>query len=467
MNLQDDLGNTHYHLAIKHNVNLDYLLEPNEIIAKKSDIDGNTILHLLLKNNLKNYYPNILKKSSFLIQNNEGDTALHSLIDYKIWKEYKSIFEKQKLSIFLKNKSGISVQMLILSQPKNKLDFFHNIIVKSYYNQLLNNPNSEFVSKWENNCSIQKLDMNSCIERIENALSKNISYPQKKKNYCINISKKNIKNKLYKGTTDGSSLDVIISILLIKKLTKIKFDTIINSDIINNDTYKNFANDNYLYEDFYNYEIIWNRQNIFFPIGLDKSIQEFLNNKNRYFIISIGINLAERAHANILIFDKLYKSYERYEPHGSRSLSSFYYFPNELDIYIYNYFSKFTDYTYIKPIDGSPAIGFQTYELYESNHVSGYDPGGYCLVWCSWYAYQRISSGLPMKKLMIKLIQKIRGNNMSFKNIIRNYTNLIVDLRNKLLNSIEIKFDEWINIRSTNDDKLIYKVAKEINRLFR
>jgi plasmid maintenance system antidote protein VapI len=72
-----------------------------------------------------------------------------------------------------------------------------------------------------------------------------------------------------------------------------------------------------------------------------------------------------------------------------------------------------------------------------------------------------------MKKLIIKLLQKIRGNNMSFKNIIRNYTNLIVDLRNKLLNSIGIKFDEWINIRSTNDDKLIYKVAKEINRLFR
>ena len=131
--------------------------------------------------------------------------------------------------------------------------------------------------------------------------------------------------------------------------------------IINNDTYKNFANDNYLYEDFYNYEIIWNRQNIYFPICLDKSIQEFLNNKNRYFIISIGINLAEGAHANILIFDKLYKSYERYEPHGSRSLSNFYYFPNELDTYIYNYFSKFTDYTYIKPIDGSPAIGFQTW----------------------------------------------------------------------------------------------------------
>ena len=131
MELQDINGNTHYHLAIKYNINLDNFIKPSIEVCKKINIDGNTILHLLLINNLTNYFPDILTNSSFLIQNNENNTILHYLLPEK-WKKYKDILETKKMSIFLKNKNGISpYDMLILS---NNYNLFLEILIKSYYN---------------------------------------------------------------------------------------------------------------------------------------------------------------------------------------------------------------------------------------------------------------------------------------------------------------------------------------------
>jgi ankyrin repeat protein len=100
MDLQDGNGNTHYHIAIKFNIDLDTIKLPNitnKLIALKTDIDGNTILHLLLLKNKKYYFPDILKISSFLIQNNENNTVLHLLLQND-WTNYKNIIENQKFS---------------------------------------------------------------------------------------------------------------------------------------------------------------------------------------------------------------------------------------------------------------------------------------------------------------------------------------------------------------------------------
>jgi len=95
-----------------------------------------------------------------------------------------------------------------------------------------------------------------------------------------------------------------------------------------------------------------------------------------------------------------------------------------------------------------------------SEHIAKIsDPRGYCGAWCSWYAYQRVNSGLVMKKLIPKLLQKIRGNNLSFKQIIRNYANLISSIRDKIFKKSNIELDDLFNNISNED---LIKISKNI-----
>jgi hypothetical protein len=128
-------------------------------VSRKINIDGNTILHLLLINNITNYFPDILNKSSFLVQNNENNTVLHYMMPEK-WKKYTDILENKKLAIFLKNKNGLSPYDMLKSS--NNYDLFLPILIKSYYNQLIKNSDAEFINKWETDCSKKKSSLDNC-----------------------------------------------------------------------------------------------------------------------------------------------------------------------------------------------------------------------------------------------------------------------------------------------------------------
>jgi len=452
MELQDGNGNTHYHLAIKYNIKLDYFNEPPLSILQKTNLDGNTILHLLLKNNLNNYFPNILKNSSLLIQNNEGDTVLHYLCPSE-WKKYETILEKQKLSIYLKNKKNETPYSIIVNTKNKKLlDEFINVVTKSYYNQLIKHANRKYITDWETNCSLQKTKINECYIKINENIKNGISFPQKKKNYCIDISKKMVSKSIYTGIT----LDIISGLLILKEINKEKIQTSLELNILTNDKLNNFYIDNRIIRnDFLNFEIIWIYQTIFFPIGLDTLFLKFLKSTDRYFVIPIGIELAQGSHANILIYDKVYNSLERFEPNGSNPPNNFYYFPSELDTHIREYFMNINDkITYYIPKNSSPQISFQRYEISESiARIS--DPRGYCGAWCAWYTYNRIKSGIIMPKLIPKLLQKIRGNNFIFKNIVRNYANYMAHIRDKLLKKSNVTLDNWFtNINTTQLEQI-------------
>jgi hypothetical protein len=131
-------------------------------------------------------------------------------------------------------------------------------------------------------------------------------------------------------------------------------------------------------------------------------------------------------------------------------LVGFYYFPDELDSYIYQYFSNMVEsqLEYQKPIDSIPRIGFQRYENLESRNL-----GGYCGAWSSWYAYQRIKTGIKMKKLIPKLLQKIRGSNLSFKQIVRNYASIMSYNRDIIFKKSNILVDDWFN--TINNEQLL------------
>jgi ankyrin repeat protein len=462
MDLQDANGNTHYHLALKFNIDLDTIKLPNitdKLIALKTDIDGNTVLHLLFLKNKRYYFPDILKISSFLIQNNENNTVLHLLLQDD-WTKYKNIIENQKFSLFLKNKNGISPFDILVS--KKLYDSFLPLAISAYYNQLTSQSNKEYMTDWENKCSVKKLNQNQCEIEIKNNIKNGISYPQKKKNYCIDINKKNISLSSYLGIT----IDIIGGLILLKELIKNRetFKTTMNLDniITNNKLSNYYLNHRIIRNDLINFEIIWSFQTIFFPDTLDTYFSSFLLSNDRYFIIPIGIELAQGSHANILIFDKKLSLLERFEPDGSNTPNDFNYFPDELDTYIYQYFIKLDNkFKYITPKEGSPRISFQRYESLESQtRIS--DPRGYCGAWCSWYSYQRVNSGLPMKKLIPKLLQKIRGNNLLFKQVIRNYANLMASIRDKIFKESKLDLEDWFS--SVSNDKLI-ELSNNIKKL--
>ena len=88
------------------------------------------------------------------------------------------------------------------------------------------------------------------------------------------------------------------------------------------------------------------------------------------------------------------------------------------------------------------------------------DPRGYCGAWCSWYAYQRIKSGISMPKLIPKLLQKIRGNNMSFKQVVRNYANQMANERDILLKKANLTIEDWFNNISLLDLEKLEKLIK-------
>jgi ankyrin repeat protein len=459
MDLVDVEGNTHYHLAIKFKLNLDLFIIPSINAARQINVEGNTILHLILLHNLKNYFPEILKISSLIIQNNDHNTSLHLLMP-KMWVNYISILETKKLSIFLKNKNGDAPLDLVESKDKDK---FINVVTNSYYNLLISNPEDEYINEWENNCSKKKLDSSNCKKEIlDTILNKNISYPMKKKNYCINVTSKMVTNSSYLGIT----VDIIGGLMELNN----KFNVITSlslGDIVHNPNLSSFyKNNRIIRDDFLNFEIIWSYQTIFFPIGLDILFKNFLKSKTRYFVIPVGIELAQGSHANMLIYDKKYNELERFEPDGSKPPNGFYYFPDELDTYIYQYFSKLLDQNdsmdqnakleYQKPIDSDARISFQRYENLELNTSIN---RGYCGAWSAWYTYQRIRTGIKMNKLIPKLLQKIRGSGLSFKQIVRNYASIMSNNRDILFKKINISIDDWF-IHLTNEQ--LVKLSKFI-----
>ena len=228
--------------------------------------------------------------------------------------------------------------------------------------------------------------------------------------------------------------------------TSISKNFYINDEIKNH--YLDFKNIK-LNNDFLNFEIIWDGQKIFYPNNLEEQIDKFKIDKNKnFFVIPIGIELDNNAHANILIYDKQNNSMERFEPHGNTYPRNFNYFPNRLDNLLKNHFSYiFSKLNYVNIKDILPKIGFQTLELLEhSKNKQIGDPGGFCAVWCIWYTFNRIKyKEIKNTKLANKLIQKFTMNNISFKNIIRNFSKEIIFIRDQILIKSELNIDTWIN----------------------
>lgn len=460
---QDVLGNSSLHMAILEdrpyiaNILINHIKEFNN-----TNIESMTALHLLIDDNkdidvLRKYDTDtLLWKTNLNIQDINGNTIWHKIAK-GLWVVYKDILVNKKNNVFIKNNENVTPYEIVhkVESSMNKKEF-DSMIIDSYYNTLV--IDRDYITEWENICKKkEKKDKEMCIKKISENYKNKISIPQKKSVYCKIIvnTGKNIVESTYKGFT----IDIMSGLLLLHNKYKNIMSSLNNNIVINTDLMKHYRQSGIQKTyDFLNFEIIWLHQNIFFPDNFTSTIQKFIKSENRFFVAPIGIEIGiGSAHANILLYDKKTNTMERFEPNGSTMPSNYNYNCWYLDKLLMNYFgSQFKNMTYLTPAEFLPKIGFQMYEnieYYKTRKLS--DPGGYCGAWCTWYIDNRLEYSeydIDASKLVKYLIKKIKNENYSFKNLIRNYSKVVTDIRDGLLANENLDVNDYYNNNYTENN---------------
>ena len=101
------------------------------------------------------------------------------------------------------------------------------------------------------------------------------------------------------------------------------------------------------------------------------------------------------------------------------------------------------------------------------------DPNGFCTVWCIWYCYQKLlntndntifeknSSSEEFVKYLIKILKL---QNKNFKEVIRNFSKNISQLRDQFLKKYDKDINSWISYDYT--EETLISMEKEIVQTF-
>jgi ankyrin repeat protein len=484
-NHADQYGNTAYHYCVYENKYdiFDYIFNNASQTHNMNltNIESKTICHLVFENNNISeaerirYLNKIIKHTNVNIQDNYGNTCLIYLVKFDLWQTYMNELMCKKLDIYVYNKDGENCRSLIQKNLKENEKFsqteFFNFIVDSFYcyitvSQATNK--QKFEINWQNECNKEDV----CKRKIRKyILDSQISIPNFNK-YNIEISQGDL---IKFGTFTGILLDVITGLLyLIKKYKFVK--SILTEDFIDNqllsDHYTNVGIVNMNEHEFLNFEILWINNKIYVPTNFESSINKYINDskkntKIRFLIMPLGIEIKDDSHANYLIYDNKSNELERFEPHGSRNPNKFNYNSMLLDSTLKQYFQEyFPSLKYIKPEDFLPKVGYQLLDNSESNKYRNIgDPGGFCALWCIWYTDMRLTyPDIPRNKLVETSLNLIRYKGISFRTLIRNYSNKITNLRDEILSSAGLDINNWLNDNYTEEqsNKVIDVIKKHI-----
>lgn len=511
-NIQDFVGNTAIHYTVIEEMfeillellNSEKFIRPNFNIY---NLNGKLPLHLLLEKD-KIYENQIMEKlinvTNLNFQDGEGNTPFHHICSKKIWRSYKDILVKKKINCFIKNhKKKRPIDFI----PKNEINEFLEMMTNSYL-YVLRNYNTVWKEQWENLCNkelfydqLNKQELNIINEQLgknynkkdntdvcyhivnnklneiykentdnqDNQCDSNTSYPLKKSRKCINIAANT--NSVELCNFIGSTLDILMGLIYLLKKYNYACSTLTSNFMINKDLCNYYTsigiNANNKCE-FMNFEIVWIYKKLFFSENFVNNFKKCINDRNvRFIIIPLGIEILEGNHANYLIFDKKTYEIERFEPYGSASPYKFNYNSKLLDnVLTYKFNEIDTNIKYISPDKYLPKIGFQYLDSYETRTRKIGDPGGFCALWSIWYTDMRLQyPDVDRKALVNKLLKEIKLNNISFKNLIRNYSINITEIRDSLFKLSEMTINDWINDQYTEEQfaKLINGITKLLN----
>ena len=455
INIQDFYGNSSLHYAVteKNNDIIILLLKYNPNF-NLLNIDSNTALHIYLENNNmnKNILEVLIKNTNLNIQNNNGNTCLKLLLDLDLFLDYQALLEIKELNFFITNNLDEN-----MNQYLNHSEIL-NIVINSYYNNIINEENlNEDWEKWCSNSLIEKLKtlkinktepIDICKEKIKQVIKEEKRSLPKLKDLNLVLDNGIFVNYCF---YTGIPLDILFGLIYLYQIfKKNKFSLILDYPLSINikleDHYKKIGLDYPFKLEFSNCEIIWSYQKMFYPSYFEQEFSKKMNDNDiNYITIPIGIELTSGSHANILFIDKINKTIERFEPNGANYPIGLNYNSSYLDNILEN---KFVEYNlvFMKPSDFLPNIGFQILENLEENKCKKIgDPNGFCGVWCTWWIFHRLKNPLiPNNQLANLLIQTIKMKNLSFKNLIRQFSYYIVELRDSNLKKYKIDINDWM-----------------------
>lgn len=518
-NIQDKSGNIFLHYFLNNIIqnnssyNQKNLLDIFSIIKimptnyNLTNIDGNTPCHILLLN-LKVFKKDFniiinffIEKTNLNIQNKNGESCLFLLVKEHYWTQVINIIDKKKLDIFIKNNKLNTIFDYLDSEDKTK---FFDLVTKSYLYILANNSDkNKWLDYWDSRCKknvpldklndtekelLQNINLNSksnvCYDIFYNKINNySIEFLKNKKIYGVNSYPTNTKNikliddypEVITPTFTGSTIDVISGIMFLNKKYNENLKTSLSFLDFNNNLI--FCTKNNICE-FVGFEILWKNYQLVIPTSKSNDLTRLLTDIKikksfRFCIIPIGIELITNeysyGHANILLFDFETLQVERFEPHGSEPPYGLDYNSNLLDNLLKNkIISLKLGFEYFAPESYLPKIGFQIKEIYELKNDYIGDPNGFCAGWCLWWCDIRINnSQISRQKIVNLLFKEIANTEYSYKKLIRNYTSLITNYRDKLLEKINININDWINdtLNNTQINKLQQIYISEIKTI--
>lgn len=503
INSSDYIGNTpiHYAMIEKNFQFIEDVVDQTITRALNiSNLNGDTPLHIFLENNeisvdivnskyQYNYLhilEKLLKDTNINSMNNLGITPLHLIVNKNLWTidSIKTILTNgfTHMNLFITSNNNNTVYDIV---PENMKKDFINIAVDSYYNILKNIKNKDELSvDWEKYCASD--DLTNLMTLYNKAL-----YNKDKKSkggtcdyYCkeyirdvIVSMKRSI--PLYHEITlnidsgvfvdgcyyTGSTIDILFGLVYL--YTEFNASVVLEYPLTENKELEKYYKKiglNYSYKlDFSNIEIIWSFQKIIYMVNFNMLFLAMIDSSNQFIVIPLGIEVANGSHANILIIDTKNKTIERFEPNGKNNPRDLYYNAELLDTILINKFNELIPrYSYLKPSDFLPDIGFQILETLDNEKCKRLgDPNGFCAVWCVWWAEQRVTNPtIKPDKLTSELIRQIRFANKSFKNLIRNYSMKIIKTRDMYLKKYNLDINDWVLNNYTEDT--ILKIEKKV-----
>ena len=406
--LNNKINNFNY--TIKHIKNIDYVTNKSNplliVYLQKTNTININFLIILLKIGYDINIPNIYM-----------DTSVHYLSKLEnINKEHIDLILKYNGNFFIENR-----------KKKIPLNNINNNKIKEY-----------IIKKYFKN--------DNCINNLNSCIKKNKIIQDE-----VNILQK---QKKIKTNFEGTGINEFFGLLYLLK--KYKSDCSPISDNISNLDFNTYGLD---------YKININK--IYFPKEYKNNFLKCKKNKKIKFIITPLrlLNNEEGSHSNYLIYNKYLNELERFDPYGNL------YNNNNIDIKIEEFYKNIdSKIKYLLPIENCPYVGLQVLQELElelqlvSSSIG--DPIGFCSAWSIWYADMRLGNPkINRMELLKKATSTLKKKEGSLTNFIRNYAEFIVNERDKMLRTINIKYLYENKINKLKLNKIYSYINKEIKKL--